>query len=104
LDSHKQLLTQFNQLADANGWHSKHSPKNLSMAISVEAAELLEIFQWLGEKDSFELSPEQRQQVGHEMADVFLYLLSLADQLNIDLVDAAKEKMRINKQRLPADA
>lgn len=95
----KQLLQSFNQLADANDWHPKHSPKNLSMAIAVEAAELMEIFQWLSEENSSCLNAEQRQRASHEMADVFLYLLSLADRLNIDIITAAKEKMQINHQR-----
>ena len=95
----RQLLNMFNQLADVNDWHPKHSPKNLAMAVSVEAAELLEMFQWLSEDASQQLTPSQRQQASHEMADVFLYLLCLADKLGINLVEAAKEKMLINQQR-----
>ena len=94
-----QLLKAFNALADANNWHPKHSPKNLAMALSVEAAELLEIFQWLGEEDSRQLNAEQHQRVSFEMADVLLYLLSMAEQLKIDLLQAAREKMLINQQR-----
>ena len=99
MNAHKELLNLFNQLADANDWHPKHSPKNLAMAISVEAAELLETFQWLSEEDSGLLDNDQQQVVGYEMADVFLYLLALADKLNIDLVSVAKDKISINLQR-----
>ena len=93
----EQLLRAFNHLADVNQWHGKHSPKNLSMAIAVEAAELLELFQWR-EYDE-DLDENLRRQAGHEMADVLLYLLSLAEKLNIDLLGAAREKMQINQLR-----
>jgi len=96
-----QLLKSFNDIADANNWHPKHSPKNLAMAISVEAAELLEIFQWLSEEKSSQLDADLRQRASYEMADVLLYLLSMAEQLNIDLLQAARDKMLINRQRLP---
>lgn len=93
------LLQDFKRLADANDWHPKHSPKNLAMAISVEASELVEIFQWLSENKSKQLNAAQLQHASHEIADVFLYLLCLADSLNIDLLRAAKAKMQVNWQR-----
>jgi len=99
MDSIKHLLSQFNQIADQNNWHAKHSPKNLVMAISVEAAELLATLQWVNESDSQQLNGQQKHAVGHEMADVFLYLLCLADKLDIDLLEAAREKMQINLSR-----
>ena len=99
MNEHAQLLALFNQLADANNWHSKHSPKNLAMAINVESAELIELFQWLSETESYQLDASQLQRASHEIADVFLYLLCLADKLNLDLVAIAKEKMVINFER-----
>jgi len=84
-------------------WEQFHSPKNLALSVSIEAAELLEHFQWLTEAQSRELSEEQRQQVGHEIADVLLYLLQLADKLDIDPVAAAHQKLAINADKYPVD-
>lgn len=84
-------------------WEQFHSPKNLALSVSIEAAELLEHFQWLTEAQSRELSEEQRQQVGHEIADVLLYLLQLADKLDIDPVAAAHQKLAINAGKYPVD-
>ena len=100
LDPLIQLLRDF---ARAREWEQFHSPKNLSMAISVESAELLEHFQWLTESQSQQLAEDKKQQVAHEMADIFLYLLRLADQLEIDLLASAREKMSLNEQKYPAD-
>jgi NTP pyrophosphatase (non-canonical NTP hydrolase) len=97
-----QRLTQdLRDFAEARDWETFHSPKNLASALSVEAAELLEHFQWLTEAQSRSLDPEKRDEVGAEMADVFLYLLQLADKLHIDLVDAARRKMVVNAQKYP---
>ncbi|WP_447777219.1 nucleotide pyrophosphohydrolase [Variovorax boronicumulans] len=97
-----QRLTQdLRDFAQARDWEQFHSPKNLASALSVEAAELLEHFQWLTEAQSRSLGPEQRDEVGAEMADVLLYLLQLADKLGIDLIDAAKRKMVVNAQKYP---
>lgn len=97
-----QRLTQdLRAFAQARDWEQFHSPKNLASALSVEAAELLEHFQWLTEAQSRSLGAEQRDEVGAEMADVLLYLLQLADKLGIDLIDAAKRKMVVNAQKYP---
>jgi dCTP diphosphatase len=98
-----QLTRKLRDFADARDWQQFHSPKNLAMALSVEAAELVEIFQWLTEAQSQDLSTEQRQQTEHEMADIFLYLLRMADRLNIDIVDVAKKKILVNEKRYPAE-
>lgn len=89
--------------AEARDWDQFHSPKNLAAALSVEAAELLEHFQWLKEADSFALSPEKRAEVAEEIADVLLYLVRLADKLDIDVHDAALRKIDVNAQKYPAD-
>ena len=73
------------------------------MAMIVEAAELVEHFQWMTEQQSRELLPEKREQVGHEIADTFIYLLRLADVLGIDLIAAANAKMDLNALKYPAD-
>jgi dCTP diphosphatase len=97
------LTQQLRDYADARDWQQFHSPKNLAMALSVEASELVEIFQWLTEAQSQELSTEQRQQTEYEIADIFLYLLRMADRLNIDIVDVAKKKILVNEKRYPAE-
>ena len=82
-------------------WHQFHSPKNLSMALAIEAAELMEHFQWLTPEESQQLTAEQRFEVGEEMADVLCYLLGLADELSIDLADALQKKMVKNRLKYP---
>lgn len=84
-------------------WEQFHSPKNLSMALAGEAGELLEHFQWLSEAQSRSLSPEKKEAVALEMADILIYLLRLAERLDIDLLDAAWRKAAINERRYPAE-
>ena len=98
-----ELRERLRAFVDARDWGQFHSPKNLAMALSVEAAELMEHFQWLNEQQSQTLSATQRQQVTLEMADVFLYLLRLADRLDVDLVASARQKITLNEQKYPAD-
>lgn len=100
LDEIKSKLRQF---ALARDWDQFHSPKNLSMALAVEASELLERFQWLSEEQSSNLTVEKHQAVEEEMADVFLYLLRLADKLNINLLRAANDKISKNEVKYPAE-
>ncbi|HIL95467.1 MAG: nucleotide pyrophosphohydrolase [bacterium] len=97
------LQKRFRQFADERDWNQFHTPKNLAMALSVEASELLEHFQWLSAQESSELSEEKLNQVRQEMADVFLYLIRLADKLDINLEDAVEEKMVLNAKKYPAD-
>jgi NTP pyrophosphatase (non-canonical NTP hydrolase) len=84
-------------------WAQFHSPKNLAMALSVEAAELVEHFQWLTEEQSRTLDAAARAPVADELADVLLYLVRIADELGIDLHAAAIAKMVRNAQKYPAD-
>jgi dCTP diphosphatase len=98
LDELRDALRKF---ADERDWAQFHSPKNLACAVSVEAAELLESFQWLSEDQSRALPEAGRQAVSEEMADVFLYLLQLADKMNVDLIDAARKKLVINAEKYP---
>ncbi len=99
LDALRDTLRRF---AAERDWGQFHSPKNLAMALSVEAAELLEHFQWLTEAESARLSPTRHAQVREELADVLLYLLLLADKLDIDLLAAAGDKIVLNAARYPA--
>ena len=99
-----QSLTQsLRDFAQARDWDQFHSPKNLASALSVEAAELLEHFQWLTEEQSRNLSATKKAEVGAEAADVLLYLLQLCDKLQIDLMEAARNKLIVNGQKYPVD-
>ena len=89
--------------AAAREWEPFHSPKNLAMALSVEAAELVEEFQWLTEEQSRALDAERRERVRLELADVFIYLLRIADKLGVDLVAAANDKIVLNEKKYPAE-
>lgn len=102
-DPIQQLAQDLNQFAQARDWQQFHSPKNLASALTVEASELLEHFQWLTEAQSHQLDDDKRQAVAFEMADVLLYLVQLSSALNIDLIDAARRKMVINAQRYPVE-
>lgn len=87
----------------ARDWERFHSPKNLSMALIAEAAELVEHFQWLSEAQSARLPPAQREAVEAELADILLYLVMLADKLDVDLARAAERKIEQNERRYPPD-
>jgi len=97
-----RIVSRLRAFTSERDWDQFHSPKNLAIALSVEASELLEHFQWLTEKQSSELPPEKRDQVRDEMADVLLYLVRLADKLDLDLVDAAAKKIAKNALKYPA--
>jgi NTP pyrophosphatase (non-canonical NTP hydrolase) len=88
---------------DERDWDQFHTPKNLSSALSVEAAELLEHFQWLKHGQADELGADKLVQVRHEMADVLVYLVRLADKLDVDLMAAVEEKMVLNRAKYPAE-
>ena len=97
-----QLALELRRFAGERGWEAYHSPKNLASALIVEAAELLEHFQWLTPEQSRDLSPATKAEVAHEIADVLIYLTRLADQLDIDMLAAAAEKMALNACKYPA--
>jgi dCTP diphosphatase len=99
----KQIQRLLAEFAKARDWEQFHSPKNLSMALAAESGELLELFQWLSEEQSRQLDAAQRQQVTEEMADVLLYLLRLADELDVDLEMAAQDKLRRNAEKYPVE-
>ena len=89
--------------AQEREWGQFHTPKNLASALAVEAAELLEHFQWLTEEQSRTLPDEKRVQVGEEIADVLLYLLQLSDKLQIDVMGAAWRKIGLNAEKYPVE-
>lgn len=100
-DSLRDLADALSHFARERDWQPFHSPKNLAAALTVEAGELLEHFQWLTEAQSRELTAEQREAVGAEVADVLLYLIQLATALGIDPVAAAQAKMKVNALKYP---
>ncbi|MBB3048637.1 NTP pyrophosphatase (non-canonical NTP hydrolase) [Litorivivens lipolytica] len=100
LDDLRQRLRHF---AAERDWDQFHSPKNLSMALSVEASELVECFQWLTEEQSCNLTAEQLAAVTDEIADIQLYLVRLADKLNVDIPSALNQKIAKNEAKYPAD-
>jgi NTP pyrophosphatase (non-canonical NTP hydrolase) len=102
-DEMEQLKQRLRDFAAARDWEQFHSPKNLSMALIAEAAELVEHFQWLTEKQSSELTGEKLLEVEQEVADIQIYLVRIADKLNIDVLDAVQKKIALNESRYPAD-
>lgn len=99
----EEIRSKYRQFVKDRNWEQFHSPKNLAAALSVEASELLEIFMWLTESQSLNLNATRLQNVRDEMADVFLYLLRLADVLNIDLIEATHQKFAKVEQKYPID-
>ncbi len=97
------LQQQLRDFAAARDWQPFHTPKNLAMALMVEAAELLELFQWLTPEESLSLAQQRegRERVGEEMADVLLYLLQLADRTGVDLEAAVARKLAMNAVKHP---
>jgi len=103
-DSLEQLALELRHFAAERHWEAYHTPKNLATALMVEAAELLEHFQWLTPEQSQTLPPEVQTEVAHEVADVLIYLTRLANRLGIDMLAAVREKMTLNARKYPAVA
>lgn len=101
----KQLRDVVEQFVNERDWHQFHAPKNISMALAIEAAELMEHFQWITAADSREIAddPQGKAAVAEELADVFCYALALANELNLDLASAFHEKMIKNREKYPAE-
>jgi NTP pyrophosphatase (non-canonical NTP hydrolase) len=97
------LISALRNFSRERDWEQFHAPKNLAAALSVEAAELLEHFQWMSEDQSRQLSDEKKHEVAQELADVFLYLLQLSDKLDVDLIKAAWSKFDANAAKYPID-
>lgn len=102
-DSLLELRDALRSFAAERDWDQFHSPRNLAAALSVEAAELLEPFQWLTDEQSRDLAPEARAAVEQEIADVLLYLVRLADKLDVDLALAARAKIARNAVKYPVE-
>ena len=96
----EDLKKQIKKFIQARDWEQYHAPKNLAMALSVEAAEIVEIFQWKAGEES--LTPDELEGLRQEIGDVLVYLLELADKYEIDIIQAAKDKMALNETKYPA--
>ena len=97
------LRDQLRAFAEARDWDQFHSPKNLSMALMVEVAELMEHFQWLSQAQSANLPLENKASVADELADILLYLVRLSDKLDVDLLKAAQRKLEKNAAKYPVE-
>jgi len=98
-----EISQQIRAFRDARDWQQFHNPKNLACSVSIEAAELLEKFQWCGTEESFDLAAKKKEEIRQEIADVAIYLIGLADTLEIDLLEAVSEKLRLNDAKYPAE-
>ena len=99
----ERLKVRLREFAEERDWDQFHSPKNFAMALIVECAELVEHFQWLTDEQSKNLVKETREEVSLEMADVMIYLIRLADKLDIDLVQVVDRKIELNALKYPVD-
>jgi dCTP diphosphatase len=102
-DNLNHLRQRVNSFVEARDWAQFHSPKNLAMAMIVEAGEVVEHFQWMTEVESRQLDAATREQVGHELADTFVYLLRIAEVCGIDLIEATNQKIDINAKKYPIE-
>ena len=103
MTSLEELRTALERFGAERDWQQFHSPKNLAMALAIEASELMEHFQWLSEEESRQIMVSKPDAVREEIADVLMYTVLLASKLNIDLLDAAERKLALNHERYPAD-
>lgn len=99
----EELINELREFAKERDWEQFHSPKNLAMALSVEVAEIVEIFQWLTQEESKNLSQEKVEKVKQEIGDVMIFLTNLADKFGIDPLEAAREKIVMNRLKYPAE-
>ena len=97
------IVVELRRFAEERDWDQFHSPKNLAMATTVEAAELLEHFQWLTEEQSKNLKSEKLAKVAEEIADIQVYLIRLADKLGVDIMESVRAKIKLNAAKYPAD-
>ena len=99
----RKLISNAHAFRDERDWKQYHSSRNVALSVVLEAAELLEIFQWKSDRECEEFlnDPAVRQNISDELADIFLYILLMADDLDIDLVEAAERKMKKNAEKYP---
>ncbi len=102
-DRLEAIKIRLQEFAKERDWDQFHSPKNFSMALIVECAELVEHFQWLTDEQSKNLPAETLDEVSLEMADIMMYLIRLADKLDIDLLQAVDRKIELNAIKYPVE-
>lgn len=100
MDENKEILKEINQFRDERNWRQFHNEKDLSLSISLEAAELLELFQW---KSSEEVVSNKQERLAEELADVLIYSYMLADNLDFDINDIIRKKLKKNAERYPVE-
>jgi dCTP diphosphatase len=98
-----QIRRKIRKFRDERDWMQFHNPKNLACSISIEANELLEHFQWSSSEQSLSVARKKKSEIAHEIADVAIYLIELADNLGIDLAGAIDDKLANNSEKYPAD-
>jgi len=103
INSLESLRDRLRVFAKERDWDQYHTPKNLSMALIAEAAELIEHFQWVDGHQSHILAAKTRQSVEEELADILIYLVRISDKLEIDLYDSVERKIAINETKYPAE-
>ena len=99
----KTIQKQLSDFADERDWNQFHNPKNLAMALSVEASELVEIFQWLNVEESNSPDQKQTEEINSEVADIAMYLLRFCSVLGIDLEKAIESKLESNAEKYPVN-
>ncbi|WP_036302790.1 nucleotide pyrophosphohydrolase [Methylotenera sp. L2L1] len=102
-DSLDALRARVNNFVTERDWAQFHSPKNLAMAMIVEAGEVVEHFQWMTEQESRQLDAQTKEQVGQELSDTLVYLLRIAEVCGIDLIEAANKKIDLNAKKYPVE-
>lgn len=100
MDENKEILKEINQFRDERNWRKFHNEKDLSLSISLEAAELLELFQW---KSSEEVVGNKQERLEEELADVLIYSYMLADNLDFDINDIIRKKLKKNAEKYPVE-
>ena len=99
----KDLTAKIKKFRDQRDWKQFHTLKNIAEAMVIEAAEVLELFQWKSEEEVKKYAEEHKKEIGDELSDVLVNILELADELGIDIVKACEEKMRDTSKKYPAD-
>ena len=102
-DTLAELQGAIDVFVDERAWAQFHTPKNLVMAVAIEAAELMEHFLWSSGVESGAPDPGRKQEIAHEMGDVFIYLLQLGRALDIDIIAAARDKLLVNREKYPVE-
>lgn len=97
----QKIETIIKEFSTKRDWEKFHNPKNLAMALSVEASELVEIFQWLDLQQASNLSEDKKEHAKQEIADIAVYLIRMCMKLDINLEDAIIEKMKLNEKKYP---